>query len=120
MANILIVDDDPMSLKLLTHALEGSGHKVSTAESGPAALHLLYGGLVCDLLLTDVMMPELSGFDLARVAKLKRQQIRVLYLTAFDGTPDVLGDNGPRYGKVLHKPLLPDQISWEIDAALAA
>jgi CheY-like chemotaxis protein len=120
MAKILIVDDDPMSLKMLTYCLKGAGHEVSTAGSGPAALYMLYGGLICDLLLTDVMMPELSGFDLARVAKLRSQELRVLYMTAFDGSPDILGDNGPRYGKLLRKPVMPDHLTWEIDAALAA
>lgn len=63
MATILIVDDDPTILRDLTVALAPRGHQVLTAEDGMAALALLDEQPV-DLILTDVAMPRLSGFEL--------------------------------------------------------
>lgn len=78
-ARILVVDDDPTLVGLLTDILTEEGHAVAGAGDGDEALALI-PRLRPDLLLTDLMMPRLSGLDLIRRARLP-----AILLTA--GTP---------------------------------
>jgi two-component system cell cycle response regulator len=62
---ILIVDDVPINLKLTGLLLRREGYLVETASGGEEALALL-GRLKCDLILTDVQMPGINGYELTR------------------------------------------------------
>lgn len=62
---ILIVDDLPDNLVLLQTILEAEGYKVDTADSGKAALEQIERSLP-DLVLLDVMMPDMSGYEVVR------------------------------------------------------
>ena len=62
---ILVVDDEPFTLDLIKLTLATASFHVETAASGEIALQLLQDGSF-DLMLLDVMMPEVSGFDLLR------------------------------------------------------
>jgi DNA-binding NtrC family response regulator len=73
-----------------------------------------------DLLLTDVLMPGLHGFNLARMGRLRRADLSVLYISGFADLEAVLGDDGPRLGKLLHKPIMPADLFREVTDALAA
>lgn len=63
--NVLIVDDDPDKRLLLTFALEMAGYEVRTADDGEAGL-LAVSSYPPDLVITDVMMPRMDGYELAR------------------------------------------------------
>jgi CheY-like chemotaxis protein len=118
MAALLVVDDDPDVLDAICVVLAQMGHSVDRASGGLAALDILEGKHI-DLLLTDIVMPGLHGFNLARMAVLRFSEIKVLYLSGY--TEYTTGqDEGPRYGKLLHKPLQPDDLRREVAAALAA
>ncbi len=65
---ILIVDDEPLNLKLFKAILQPFDYEVITAESGTRALSLIKKVEV-DLVLLDVMMPELNGFEVCRILK---------------------------------------------------
>jgi two-component system, cell cycle response regulator CpdR len=119
MGFVLVVDDDAELLNGICAVLAGAGHAVERADGGFGALEILDQGKPLDLLLTDVMMPGLHGLALARMAVLRRPKIKVLYLTGFCELADGL-EHGPRYGKMLHKPLLPDDLRREVDEALAS
>jgi putative two-component system response regulator len=62
-AKLLIVDDEPQNLLLLRAMLEKIGHEVREASNGREALAVLDRSV--DLVLSDVMMPEMDGFTLA-------------------------------------------------------
>jgi CheY-like chemotaxis protein len=66
---ILVVDDDADNRDLISQLLTAEGYFAATAENGAAALRALEGGLDPDLILTDLMMPELSGWDFCEVLK---------------------------------------------------
>ncbi len=68
-ARLLIVDDDPAIREFLKNRLEMEGYVVSDAESAEKALELLTVHPDTDLILLDVIMPEVSGFDLLRIVK---------------------------------------------------
>jgi DNA-binding response OmpR family regulator len=64
-------------------------------------------------------MPGLNGFNLARMARLRRESLKILYLTGFFEEVITLRDGGAKYGKLLRKPIIPQQLRAEIDSALA-
>jgi CheY-like chemotaxis protein len=97
---ILLVDDDADLREVMVAILSESGHTVLTAADGYEALRLLVDRSV-DLLITDVKMPGITGFELARQAKLMRPHLHVIYLSGA-GSPV---DRGPSYGLVIQKPV---------------
>ena len=66
---ILIVDDDDDNREALVSVLEAHGYLTSHAAHGAAALSLLEGGLDPDLILTDLQMPVMSGWELCEALK---------------------------------------------------
>jgi DNA-binding response OmpR family regulator len=120
MAQVLIVDDDSAVLETLSIILLDAGHQVLKASDGLAALLLAEQKGHIDLLVTDVMMPGLNGFNLAKLSRGQKAATKVLYLT---GDPvsaaQKLGSNA-KYGKLLMKPIDPDELVREVAEALAA
>src|ERR1700726_4526671 len=111
---ILLVDDDEAFRYAATKALEEAGFAVSSAPDYRQALEVLEGDLNVDLLVTDIYMPErIHGFALARMARMRRAGLKVLYVTAFD-VPTV-----EDVGKVLRKPISNEELVREIRFALA-
>jgi CheY-like chemotaxis protein len=66
---VLIVDDDKDNRGLLAELLESAGYFVCAAENGAHAVATLQAGLDPDLVLTDLMMPVMSGWDLCETLK---------------------------------------------------
>jgi two-component system OmpR family response regulator len=86
-ARLLVVDDEPNILELLSASLRFAGFDVATAADGNQALRVAEG-FKPDLLLLDVMMPGLDGFEVVRRLRQDGRQIPVLFLTAKDATED--------------------------------
>ncbi len=86
-ARLLVVDDEPNILELLSVSLRFSGFEVHTASNGQQAVTLARS-LKPDLLVLDVMMPELDGFEVVRRLRGEGSRAPVLFLTAKDGTED--------------------------------
>ena len=84
---ILLVDDEPMIRSLLRMALESHGYGVLEARNGAEGLALFEKHQrEIALLLTDVVMPEIDGFELARQVVTKRPEVPVLFISALSGT----------------------------------
>jgi CheY-like chemotaxis protein len=118
MASILVVDDDPDVLDTMAAMLRSSGHQVTAAPSGVRALDVLDAGGAFDLLITDIVMPGLHGFNLARMATMRRRSLAVLYLTGFVEQSAALADQGERLGELLIKPVRADALEGAVDRAL--
>jgi CheY-like chemotaxis protein len=69
MAKIMVVDDDHQGRMITSKILENEGHEIIEAENGIDCLKKLKNGLVPDLILLDIMMPEIDGWDVCRVIK---------------------------------------------------
>src|SRR4051794_30981054 len=80
---ILTVDDDPDVRRFARVALADAGFRVLEAVSGEAALRLLDEETAIDLLLTDMVMPGLNGLDLAREARRRCPEIKVLFASGY-------------------------------------
>ena len=87
-ARVLLVDDRPSVLKVLAAVLEPS-YAVSTAGDGGAALALLGAGAF-EVVLTDVRMPGLSGFEVLRAVRDRSPGSSVVLMTAFANIPDAV------------------------------
>jgi DNA-binding response OmpR family regulator len=104
---ILVLDDDPEILGILRDMIRLKGHKVTAIDDGKKALELIQEQDF-DLVLTDLGMPEISGWEIAREVKSKNPQVPVILITGW-GTQyedEDLSDRG--VDLVLSKPF-----SWE-------
>jgi DNA-binding NtrC family response regulator len=118
-ARILVVDDTPANLKLMSQTLAGGGYGAMVASSGEVALDLAQR-FRPDLVLLDVTMPDLDGFEVCR--RLKQHEatraIPVIFLTARDDTADLL--EGFRAGGVdyVTKPFQKEEVLVRIHTHL--
>lgn len=119
MSNLLVVDDDQDILDILERFLESSGHAVITANCGLPALDILDSDQQLDLMITDVIMPGLNGFSLARMARSRRPALKILYLSGSGGNAQVSRDRGDLLGKLLSKPISSLELGREVEEALA-
>jgi len=89
--NILIVDDVPANLKVLGDILKGEGYKVRPVPNGTMALQVIEKERA-DLILLDIMMPEMDGFEVCR--RLKENQkfcdIPIIFISALNDTKDIV------------------------------
>jgi two-component system, OmpR family, response regulator len=85
-ARLLIVEDEPSILELLSMSLRFAGFDVTTASTGPDALNRARE-VQPDLVLLDVMLPGMDGFEVARTLR-KDALVPVVFLTAKDATED--------------------------------
>ncbi len=85
---VLVVEDEKNMAELLKKGLEEENHRVSLAFNGPEALELAD---LCefDVILLDVMLPGLDGFDVARRLRRSKNHTPILMLTARDAIPDI-------------------------------
>ncbi|HBA73560.1 MAG: hypothetical protein A2X82_00380 [Geobacteraceae bacterium GWC2_55_20] len=113
-ATILVVDDEPMSVEMLINLLEGE-YRVITARSGQEALEIVNKESI-DLILLDVLMPEMDGYEVFRaIRKLPaHRDTPVLYITA-------LGEEECEYeglelgaGDYIHKPFNPSLVRLRV------
>jgi DNA-binding response OmpR family regulator len=87
MASLLLIDDDPSLLEVLTLAFEDAGHAVLTAPDGAAGLRALQAGGV-ELVISDVNMPLVDGFALCRKLRLGGSDVPLILLTSRDSDID--------------------------------
>jgi two-component system OmpR family response regulator len=86
-ASVLVVDDEPNILALLSASLRLSGFEVHEADSGAGALSAA-AQVRPDIVVLDVMLPDCDGFTLARRLRAEHDELPVLFLTARDGVDD--------------------------------
>jgi two-component system OmpR family response regulator len=84
-ARLLVVDDEPNIVELLSASLRFAGFEVVTASNGQQALTMI-ASYQPDLVVLDVMMPGIDGFEVVRRMRESQQRIPVLFLTAKDAT----------------------------------
>lgn len=116
---ILLVEDEAQVRDIATQALEMNGYSVMTASNGAEALKLFQKHAEeIDLILTDVIMPEMSGKQLVERAQLLRPTIKVLYTSGYTG--DVLDKQRimPEGVAFLAKPYTPHTLARKVRTIL--
>lgn len=118
---ILVVEDEPAVRRLICSVLEDSGYQVLAAINGREALERCQQEVLqLDLLLTDVIMPEMSGAELGQALSQLYPGLRIMYMSGY--TDDLLS----RYGlgdtnvNLLEKPFTPGNLLAKVHQSLAA
>jgi two-component system, cell cycle response regulator CpdR len=114
MIRILLAEDDDVMRQYLERALSKSGYAVVGVDRGTAALALVEAGETFDLLLTDIVMPELDGIELAQKVSIIAPDMRVMFITGFSAVTLKAGQAMPN-AKVLSKPFHLRDLVLEVD-----
>lgn len=109
---VLVVDDQDIVRDVIRLTLEGAGYTVLEAATPTAAIDLVREDGNVDLLVTDVVMPEMDAFELAERITREVPGVRVLYTS---GYTDAAAE-----GPFIQKPFTPAQLVEKVTAVLAA
>jgi two-component system cell cycle response regulator CpdR len=113
MARILLAEDDTSMREYLQRALQRVGYDVDAVGCGTEAMPLLEAGRY-ELLLTDIVMPEMDGIELAQKAAEIDPEIRVMFITGFAAVALQSGRAAPE-AKMLSKPFHLKDLVAEVD-----
>ena len=119
MARILLAEDDHDMRVFLCRALERAGHEVYAFAEGASAFEELKGRAI-DLLLTDIVMPEMDGIELARRAAELDPGLKIMFITGFAAVALNPDSKAPKEAKVLSKPFHLRDLVNEVDRMIAA
>ncbi len=118
---ILIVEDEPVVRKLARDVLEECGYRILCASSGPEALRMSDDNPEpIQLLITDVVMPEMSGPELANLLQRSRPQTRVLYMSGYTDDEILCRKGLPENSAFIQKPYTPEQFARKVYETLRA
>ena len=120
MAKILIAEDEPDIRELVAFTLRFAGHEVVTASNGEEAVQMA-GREFPDLILMDVRMPRMTGYDACRVMKANPElkDIPVVFLSAKGQESEIQTGLEAGAEEYLLKPFAPDQLTDRVRAILS-
>ncbi|HLL78849.1 MAG TPA: response regulator [Ktedonobacteraceae bacterium] len=116
-AHILVVDDDPRITDLLRRVLAYEGYSVTTAATGQEALNRALERPP-DLIILDIMLPELNGLEVAQRMRAAGDSIPILMLTARDTVADRVQGLEMGADDYLVKPFAPEELVARVKALL--
>ena len=119
MIRILLAEDEDAMRTYLARALENAGYEVVAVDRGTAALPLLEAQHF-DLLLSDIVMPEMDGIELAQRCAEVSPETKVMFITGFAAVALAAGESAPPGAKVLSKPIHLREIVSEVERMMAA
>ena len=119
MAKIILAEDDNDMRRFLVKALEKAGHHVTSFSEGASAFEEIKQ-TTFDLLLTDIVMPEMDGIELARRAAELDPSLKIMFITGFAAVALHPDSKAPKDAKVLSKPFHLRDLVAEVDRMMAA
>ncbi len=119
MAKIILAEDDEDMRRFLVKALEKAGHHVTAFGEGASAFEEIKQ-TTFDLLLTDIVMPEMDGIELARRAAELDPHLKIMFITGFAAVALHPDSKAPKDAKVLSKPFHLRDLVAEVDRMMAA
>jgi two-component system cell cycle response regulator CpdR len=119
MHKILLAEDDNDMRRFLVKALENAGFQVSSHDNGMSAYQRLREEPF-EMLLTDIVMPEMDGIELARRASELDPDIKIMFITGFAAVALNSDSDAPKNAKVLSKPVHLRELVSEVNKMLAA
>lgn len=119
-ATILLVEDEPAVRELSKQILERHGYHVLSADSGHAALALAEQAPDISLLVTDMMMPEMNGWQLAQTLLEQRKELKVLFVSGYSRDTSMPNRLDPRRMGWLQKPFSPARLADRVHSMLTS
>lgn len=104
---VLVVEDESFVLALIVRTLKQHGYHVIHAQNGPEALRLMETAGHIDALVTDVVMPHMSGLELSRQISRMRPQVRTVYMSGYSSGVEKMLLADPMRRSFLQKPFAP-------------
>jgi PAS domain S-box-containing protein len=118
---ILVVEDDSAVRELVQTVLEEHGYRVSAAGNGREALeHLGRRANQFDLVLSDVVMPDINGPELAARVRALAPELRVLFMSGYADSQLLSRGVSEKALKILHKPFTPEELAGRVTELLKA
>jgi CheY-like chemotaxis protein len=115
--NILVVDDDEGFREAVGAQLRAVGYAVRLAPDYRLALEILEGADPVDLLILDIVMPDrVNGLALGRMARLRRHDIKIIYISGYE----VAGLDREALGPIIRKPVNNDELLDAVRTGLAS
>ena len=114
MIRILLAEDDDVMREYLARALTSAGYHVTAVDRGTEAVPYVESGTF-DLLLSDIVMPEMDGIELARRATELDPDLKVMFITGFAAVSLRAEENVPQ-AKLLSKPFHLKDLVREVDS----
>jgi DNA-binding NtrC family response regulator len=115
---ILVVDDEPEIRKLVAAMLTRNGYRVLSADTGENAIRLFRNNPDTDLLLTDVVAPGMSGPMIADEIAAMKPDVKVLFMSGYEGTQVVQRYVVEKGYSLLIKPFTMEQLGSKVQAVL--
>ena len=115
--SILVVDDEPALRELMSTILSSAGYKVIQAQGGIEALDMLSINHV-DLVISDVIMHEMDGYELAHIIQHTYPDIKIQLTSGFSEDRGKTVTNEELYNKILHKPYTSDELLKKISSLI--
>ena len=119
MSKILLAEDDTDMRRFLVKALQNAGFDVTSYDNGLSAYQRLREEAF-ELLLTDIVMPEMDGIELARRAAELDPDIKIMFITGFAAVALHPAAETPKHAKVLSKPFHLRDLVQEVERMIAA
>ncbi|HVC20372.1 MAG TPA: PAS domain S-box protein [Vicinamibacterales bacterium] len=116
---VLLVEDEDGVRAMISKVLRRYGYRVVEARSPDEALRIVHDGAEVDLLLTDVVMPGMSGTALAGLVTAARPDLRVLFMSGYS-EPETLDERLRQPGALLRKPFAPAMLVSQVRRVLEA
>ncbi|MCP4630150.1 MAG: response regulator [bacterium] len=118
--NILAVDDEPINLQVVANHFSKSDLSITLASSGQEAIDLIEKGEIPDLLLLDVMMPRMSGYEVCQTLRERydRTSLPVVMLTAKNRVSDLVMGFAAGANDYVTKPFYKDELISRVDSQL--
>lgn len=115
MAKILVAEDEAIVRLLVVETLRACGHTVLEAADGQAALDVIQKSPDLDLIVSDIRLPKMDGFSVARSARQLRPNLKLLFLTGYVRAqpPEELSPV-----TIIHKPFDPDNLARKVAGML--
>ena len=114
---ILIVDDEPALRELTREILSIAGYSVLIAGNASAALAILEKESV-DLMISDIIMPKMNGYDLAKIVKTKYPLVKIQLASGYSSNQAIADDQQYLHSSILHKPFRSAELLSTVAALL--
>src|SRR5438105_2309194 len=114
---ILVVDDEEQVRTVVGEVLRSLGYEVLVADDGVEALEVVEKTPNLDLVLTDVVMPNMGGFEMVNELQTQRPEIEVIFMSGYAGDEELVAQVSDGKARFLAKPFAPGDLERKVQIA---
>lgn len=115
---ILVVDDEEQVLNMAAEVLRSLGYNVVTATDGAEAMKAVKTNANINLIVTDVVMPKMGGFEMVNELAKTRPDIEVIFMSGYAGDEELVKQVSDGKARFIPKPFRPGDLERKVEMAL--